>query len=207
MKALSLSLIHNRFVIAIAIIMASILIGMQFRVSSQGDMSATYPKGFRGGTCTIETDHLLIGYSGYFIPKDYETPEDALSAMTVPIVCKKVPNPGTLNITIDLLYPETARNEPITLRLVKTDKDTEKELLFIPSQQYQSGAITQVLAFDEEGQYILYLGRDQSKQANSDIAIPIKVGTEWWEKFTIYWPLAFIFAAAFFFYNLRKIFD
>jgi hypothetical protein len=207
MKALSFSLIHNRFVAVIAIVMVSILIGMQFRVSSQGDMSATYPKGFRGGTCTIETDHLLIGYSGYFIPKDYEIPEDALSAMTVPIVCEKVPNPGTLNITIDLLYPEIARDEPITLRLVKTNKDTENELLFIPSQRYPSGAITQVLAFDEEGQYILYLGRDQTKQANFEIAIPIKVGTEWWEKFTTYWPLAFIFAAAIFFYNIRKIFD
>lgn len=207
MKILSFLPINNRIMTFIGIVTMSILIGMQFRVSSQGEMSATYPKGFRGGTCTIESEHLLVGYSGYFIPRDYETPKDALSAMTVPIVCEKVPNPGTLNITIDLLYPETVRHEPITLRLIKTDQETEQELLFIPSQRYQSGMITQALAFDEEGQYTLYLGGEQSKQTNFEIAIPIKVGTEWWEKLTVYWPLALIVAAACFFYNFRRIFD
>ena len=78
----NLSIHTRRLMIAISTLMVIILIGMQFHVSSQGDMSETYPKGFRGGTCTIESDTLLIGYSAYFIPKDYEIPQDALSAVS-----------------------------------------------------------------------------------------------------------------------------
>lgn len=102
----NLSIHTRRLMIAISTLMVIILIGMQFHVSSQGDMSETYPKGFRGGTCTIESDTLLIGYSAYFIPKDYEIPQDALSAMSVPILCGKVPSPGILSITIDLVRSE-----------------------------------------------------------------------------------------------------
>lgn len=115
----NLSIHTRRLMIAISTLMVIILIGMQFHVSSQGDMSETYPKGFRGGTCTIESDTLLIGYSAYFIPKDYEIPQDALSAMSVPILCGKVPSPGILSITIDLLYPVSVRERSVALSLFR----------------------------------------------------------------------------------------
>ena len=80
-------------------------IGLQFHVSSQGGMSNTYPKGFRGGTCTIGSESVVIGYSGYFIPGDYAIPENATSAMSVPVLCGKIPGPGTVDVAIDLLAP------------------------------------------------------------------------------------------------------
>jgi hypothetical protein len=99
----------------IATLAVMLLVGTQFQVSSQGDSSATYPKGFRGGTCTVQSDALLVGYSAYFIPADYAIPENAISAVSVPVLCGKVPKPGTLGVTIDLLYPESARNRPLAL--------------------------------------------------------------------------------------------
>ena len=48
--------------------------GMLYQASSQGDFADTYPKGFRGGACTVETNSLTIGYSGYYLPDDYESP-------------------------------------------------------------------------------------------------------------------------------------
>ena len=135
----NLSIHTRRLMIAISTLMVIILIGMQFHVSSQGDMSETYPKGFRGGTCTIESDTLLIGYSAYFIPKDYEIPQDALSAMSVPILCGKVPSPGILSITIDLLYPVSVRERSVALSLFReADGKLGKALVSIKTKNYHS---------------------------------------------------------------------
>ena len=60
--------------IVIGMLAVMVFTGIQLHVSGQGDLSETYPKGFRGGTCTIESDTLLIGYSAYFIPADYAIP-------------------------------------------------------------------------------------------------------------------------------------
>src|SRR5690606_23823012 len=120
-----------------------VLIGMQFHVNSQGSISDTYPKGFRGGTCTIESDTLLIGYSAYLIPADYTIPEDAMSAISiVPILCGKVPGPGLLSITIDLLYPVSIREQPVAISLARKEGEKIMEpLLSIPARNYQSGII------------------------------------------------------------------
>ena len=126
--------------------------GAQFHVSSQGDRSSTYPKGYRGGTCTIETEALMVGYSAYFIPNDYEIPDDPSSAKQVPVLCGKVPSPGTLNVTLDLLHPESARYAPLGLRLVRlSEQNTEHELLSVPPQAYRSGTLTQAFKFDAQG--------------------------------------------------------
>ena len=119
--------------IGIGTLMVMIFVGTQFQVSSQGDSSATYPKGFRGGTCTIESDVLLVGYSAYFIPANYAVPKDAISAVSVPVLCGKVPNPGTLGVTIDLLYPESARQWPLALSLVRMGRMRRKKQ-FYPSR-------------------------------------------------------------------------
>jgi hypothetical protein len=101
----NLSLRARLLLIAIGTLAVMLFVGTQFQVSSQGDSSSTYPKGFRGGTCTIESEALLVGYSAYFIPIDYAIPEDAISAMSVPVLCGKVPKPGTLGVTIDCSTP------------------------------------------------------------------------------------------------------
>ena len=142
----------RKFPIAIwvGIIAVFIAFGTLYRTSSQGDLSETYPKGFRGGACTIETEALTIGYSGYYLPRDYESSEDPIRSPYVPVQCGKVPEPATLNISIDLLYPESARDFMLGLRLVQVkmdEKENQKahEILSIPAQQHQSGVIT--LAF------------------------------------------------------------
>ncbi len=65
----NLSIAMQRFILLTGFVTAVVVIGLQFHVSSQDDMSGTYPKGFRVGTSTIESDALLIGYWGYFIQK------------------------------------------------------------------------------------------------------------------------------------------
>jgi hypothetical protein len=171
-----------------------VAVGAQFHVSSQGDRSSTYPKGYRGGTCTIETEALLVGYSAYFIPSDYEIPNDPTSAKAVPVLCGKVPSPGTLNVTLDLLYPESARYVPLALRLVKlSDKNGEQELLSIPPQMYESGTLTQAFKFDSVGQYALYLDGKRPAGTEFKLQIPIKVGTDWKDYAARYWPQALVF--------------
>jgi hypothetical protein len=204
----NLSIYSRRFMIAISTLMGIILIGMQFHVSSQGDMSETYPKGFRGGTCTIESDTLLIGYSAYFIPKDYEIPQDALSAMSVPILCGKVPSPGILNITIDLLYPVSMRERSVALSLFREiDGKLGKALLSIPAKNYHSGSISHEIHIDEPGEYVLHLSGVDENQPDSRLVIPITVGSRWYEGIVQLWPLLLLCAAAVSFYNFRRLID
>lgn len=192
----------------IGILTSVILIGMQFYVSSQGDMSETYPKGFRGGTCTIESDTLLIGYSAYFIPHNYEMPEDALSAMSVPILCGKVPSPGLLSITIDLLYPVSAREQPVALSLFrKVNEKLDQPLLSIPASNYHSGIISQEIRIDEPGEYVLHLLGADEHQTDFKLEIPITVGTKWYETVIQFWPLLLLCIVAAFIHNFRRIID
>jgi hypothetical protein len=137
-----------RLLVVTGFVALMVAVGTQFHVSSQGDRSSTYPKGYRGGTCTIETETLLVGYSAYFIPSDYEIPDDPTSAKAVPVLCGKVPSPGTLNVTLDLLYPESARYRRCTnlglslrhsslIRLGNTPSISTVNVPLVPSSSYR----------------------------------------------------------------------
>ena len=196
----------RRFLILIGSLAVIVAVGLQFHVSSQGDQSNTYPKGFRGGTCTIESDSLVIGYSGYFIPGDYEIPEDATGAMSVPVLCGKIPSPGTLDVTIDLLYPESAREWPLAMKLAKMEGSAPSNtLLTIPPRTYESGIITQVLRIAEMGEYRLYLSGKDGNQADFTLEIPIRVGTPWYEGIVQFWPMLLLIVAAIFYQVFRKL--
>lgn len=204
----NLSIHTRRLLIVTGILISTVVIGMQFHVSSQGDNSETYPKGFRGGTCTIESETLLIGYSTYFIPHDYEIPEDPLSAMPVPILCGKVPSPGMLSITIDLLYPVSVREQPVALSLFKeTDGEPAQALLSIPARNYTSGIINQDIYIDKPGEYVMHLSGINEHQADFKLDIPITVGTKWYESFVQFWPLLLLIVVAVFLSNLKRIID
>lgn len=155
-----------------------------YKTSSQGDMSETYPKGFRGGACTIETEALTIGYSGYYLPEGNEAPKDTIRSAYVPIQCGKVPEPATVNISIDLLYPETARDFILGQRLVKVEileneREKEIEILSIPAQRHSSGVITQAFKLSEPGQYMLYLDGNDDQNSIIQLKVPLKVGLDW----------------------------
>lgn len=171
----------------IGVLAVFVLFGMLYRASSQGDFSDTYPKGFRGGACTIETEDLIIGYSGYYLPVDYEGSRDPMRSPYVPIQCGRVPEPAMLNISIDLLYPESARDFLFTQRLVRLetigDQTKEHEVLVIPAQPYRSGVITQALRLNEAGRYILYLHGATPEQRMIQVAVPLKVGADWNDHF------------------------
>mgnify|MGYP001166018739 CR=1 FL=1 len=176
----------RKFPIAIwvGVIAAFIAFGTLYRTSSQGDSSETYPKGFRGGACTIETKALIIGYSGYYLPEDYESSEDTIRSPYVPVQCGKVPEPATLNISIDLLYPESARDFLLGLRLVQIEMDEnenqkEHEMLSVPAQQHLSGVITLAFKLREPGQYILYLNGKNTEDTGLQVEIPLQVGLNW----------------------------
>lgn len=172
-----------QFAFLIAVLSVFIAFGLLYRTSSQGDMSETYPKGFRGGACTIESEMLIIGYSGYYLPEDYQSPDD-LRSPHVPVQCGKIPEPASLNISIDLLYPESARDYSLALRLVKLEAD-EKEnqrehpIMSVPARQHPSGVITVAFKLSELGQYILYLEGKNTENADLQVKIPMQVGLDW----------------------------
>lgn len=172
----------SQLVILITLVAVFIAFGALYRASSQGDSSDTYPKGFRGGACTIETSALTIGYSGYFLPDNYAAPADTIRSPHIPIQCGKIPGTGVLDITIDLLYPETARNIPLALRLVQVEmideKRKEQEVSAIPPHIHPAGVITQTLKLNEAGQYILYIDG-----SDLQVEVPIKVGFDWKDHF------------------------
>jgi hypothetical protein len=202
----NLSIGMRRFLILTGTLLVIVAVGLQFHVSSQGDQSNTYPKGFRGGTCTIESGSLVVGYSGYFIPGDYEIPENANSAMSVPVLCGKIPAPGTLDVTIDLLYPESAREWALAMRLVKIEGGTpSKTLVTIPAGVYETGTITQALRIGEMGEYRLYLSGEDENRADFTLEIPITVGTLWYENVAQFWPLLLLIVAAIVFHIFRKL--
>ncbi|ODT82362.1 MAG: hypothetical protein ABS69_05255 [Nitrosomonadales bacterium SCN 54-20] len=196
----------RRFLILAGSLAVIVTVGLQFHVSSQGDQSNTYPKGFRGGTCTIESASLVIGYSGYFIPGDYEIPEDATGAMSVPVLCGKIPSPGILDVTIDLLYPESAREWPLAMRLAKMESGMPvKTLTTVPSKTYETGIITHVLNMVEAGEYRLYLYGKDGNQADFTLEIPIIVGTVWYDGLPQLWPLFLLIAGAILYRIFRKL--
>lgn len=172
----------SQLVILITLVAVFIAFGALYRASSQGDSSDTYPKGFRGGACTIETSALTIGYSGYFLSDNYAAPADTIRSPHIPIQCGKIPGTGVLDITIDLLYPETARNIPLALRLVQVEmideKRKEQEVSAIPPHIHPAGVITQTLKLNEAGQYILYIDG-----SDLQVEVPIKVGFDWKDHF------------------------
>ena len=162
--------------------------GMLYQASSQGDFADTYPKGFRGGACTVETNSLTIGYSGYYLPDDYESPGNTIRSPFMPVQCGKIPEPGTINISIDLLYPESARDTPLALRLVKVEfdeKDTpqESEVFSLAAKPHQSGVITQSIKLSELGQYFLYLDGTHADNTPVQVKVPLNVGLHWKDHF------------------------
>ena len=172
-----------QFALLIAVISVFIAFGLLYRTSSQGDLSETYPKGFRGGACTIESEMLIIGYSGYYLPEDYQSPDD-LRSPHVPVQCGKIPEPASLNISIDLLYPESARDFSLALRLVKLEIDEkenqrEQPIMSVPARQHPSGVITVAFKLSELGQYVLYLEGKNTENADLQVKIPMQVGLDW----------------------------
>lgn len=182
-----LSLRQQQFAILLGIIVVFITFSAFYRTSSQGDLSETYPKGFRGGACTIETNALTIGYSGYYLPESYETPKDTIRSAYVPIQCGRVPEPATLNISIDLLYPESAREFQLRQRLIKVEfidnKEEELDILITPAKRHPSGVITQAFKLSEPGQYAIYLEGQNDQDIAVQLKVPLKVGFSWKDHF------------------------
>lgn len=180
----------QQYLIGTGLIGLFVLVGIMLGTSSQGDYSDTYPKGFRGTTCTIEAETMTVGYSSYYMPDEYEISADEPRTPYIPVQCNHIPKPGMLNISIDLLYPESSRNIPFAIHLVKLveitgEKDNKEEtfeihdILSVPEQTYPAGVITQAFRLDETGLYRLHLdGKDMAKK-HYHVQIPIKVGTDW----------------------------
>ncbi len=174
-----------QFIIGVGAFVAFMVFGAFLRVNSQGDTTESYPKGFRGNTCTVETETLIIGYSSYYLPGNNEKVSGADHRTAhMPVQCGKIPKPGMFNIAIDLLYPRASRDVPFSLRLFKLvwidDKSTEEiEVLSIPAQAYSSGVITHSFKLDEEGQYFVYLEGKGLDNVDYHLQVPITVGHNW----------------------------
>ncbi|SES63885.1 hypothetical protein SAMN05216326_10177 [Nitrosomonas marina] len=163
---------------------AFIALGALLQVSSQGDSSDTYPKGFRGNTCTVETETLTIGYSSYYLSDEYEISEDEPRTPYIPVQCGKIPQPGMLNISIDLLHPDSSRNVPLAMRLAKLvyvadETVEEREILSVPARPHPSGVITHAFRLDEIGHYVIYLDGTSPENIHYLVRVPVIVGHDW----------------------------
>ncbi len=175
---------RQQFVVGVSIIVVFIMFGAFLGTSTQGDSAETYPKGFRGNTCTIESETLIIGYSNYYLTSDFKGIEGEIRTPYMPVQCDRIPEPGMLNIAIDILHPDSVRDVPLALRLVKIsaiDEDAfeEHEVLSIPAQTYPSGVITQAFRLDEIGHYIVYLDGTSPENIQYLAQVPISVGHDW----------------------------
>ena len=107
-----------------------------------------------------------------------------------------MPDPGILDISIDLLYPESIRDIPLALRLVKIDDESENaggnqdkafvkevEMLDIPAQKHASGVMTHTLKLTDLGYYAIYLIGKGADDKEFTIKIPLKVGQDWKDHF------------------------
>jgi len=173
-----------QLIIGISVIVTFIMVGIFLGTSSQGDSSETYPKGFRGNTCTIETETLTVGYSSYYLTGDYQGIEGEIRTPYMPVQCNRIPQPGMLNIAIDLLHPDSVRDVPLALRLVKInvfddEMFEEQDILSIPPQTYPSGVITQAFRLDEIGYYIVYLDGASPENVQYLVRVPVTVGHDW----------------------------
>ncbi len=173
-----------QYFIGIGILGAFIIFGMLLQVSSQGDSAESYPKGFRGNTCTIETEALIIGYSSYYFPNNYEISGADPRMAYIPVQCGKIPDPSMFNISIDLLHPRESRDASFMLRLVKLtwiddENVKEVELLTIPTQTYPDGVITQTFKLDDTGEYLVYLEGSGPNNTDYHLQVPITVGQDW----------------------------
>jgi hypothetical protein len=111
-----------------------------------------------------------------------------------------------LDVTIDLLYPESAREWPLTMRFAKMEGGTQaKTLLEVPSRVYEAGTVTRVLRIGEMGEYRLYLSGKDGNQTDFTLEIPITVGTPWYEGIAQLWPMLVLIAAAIIFHIFRKL--
>jgi len=139
---------------------------------------------------------MTIGYSGYYLSSDYEIPENAIRTPNLAIQCGKMPGTGTLDISIDLLYPESIRDVPLALRLVKINNQDDQEvsnknktsvqeleLLTIPAQTHAAGVITHTLKLTELGYYTIYLSGQNESNKEFSTKIPLKVGQDWKDHF------------------------
>jgi len=192
----------QQFLIVILLIGLFVTAGIMLSTSSQGDFSDSYPKGFRDSTCTLEAETMTVGYSSYYLPDEYEVSADEPRTPYIPVQCNHIPKPGMLNITIDLLYPESSREIPFALRLVKltalesSPEDDSREsdsyeihdILFVPEQTYAAGVITQALRLDETGLYRIHLDGKTSPDTHYHVKIPIKVGTDWKDELRNFTP-------------------
>ena len=129
-----------------------------------------------------------------------------MKAMPVPTLCNKMASPGRLDIMIDLLYPETARQWPIVLTLTKMEASKpSKTLLTIPAKTYEAGTISQILSIGETGEFQLSLSGQDDRQAVFTLEISITVGMRWYDGMIQFWPMIAMLGAVIFFITLKRL--
>ncbi|MDO8348256.1 MAG: hypothetical protein Q7S85_10210 [Rugosibacter sp.] len=123
------------------------------------------------GNCVIETGTYPVEFAAYPLPGPGENPNAEVHPH-----CDHIPKPGQVRLLVDLVKPEE-REMPLTLRLVKMEGSTEKELLSVPEKIYATGFAAIETALEQEGQYALLLDfAKTASTAEGHIRIPLHVG-------------------------------
>jgi len=124
------------------------------------------------GGCTIETGPFPLGFSIYQLAE----PGKETTGLDEHPHCDHIPTPGRVRLGIDFTTNEP-REMPLTLRLVKKDGASEKEIVVVPSQLYSSGVATMETRLDQLGQYELQLDfAPGGKMPATQFRLPIHVG-------------------------------
>ncbi|MBI5860587.1 MAG: hypothetical protein HZB64_00130 [Rhodocyclales bacterium] len=123
------------------------------------------------GNCVIETGTYPVEFAAYPLPGPGENPNAEVHPH-----CDHIPKSGQVRLLVDLVKPEE-REMPLTLRLVKMEGSTEKELLSVPEKIYATGFAAIETALEQEGQYALLLDfAKTASTAEGHIRIPLHVG-------------------------------
>jgi hypothetical protein len=124
------------------------------------------------GGCSIETGPFPLGLSIYQLA---ESRKETMGPVEHPH-CDHIPTPGRVRMSIDFSTYEP-REMPLTLRLVRKDGASEKEIDQTPSKIYSSGIATMETRLDQVGEYEFQLDfASGGKMPATQFRLPIHVG-------------------------------
>ena len=110
---------RQRLLIIMVMLMSIVVIGMQFHVSSQGICQKLIPRVFVVVPVRSHPIHCWSAIQLILFPMITRYRLMRWARCPFRSVCGKVPSPGLLSITIDLLHPISMREQHVALSLFK----------------------------------------------------------------------------------------
>ena len=142
------------------------------------------------GCHTMQNNHD-VHYTAYLIPSG------AGQSLLLEWLCEKVPSPGLLRATIDLM-DDNGREIPVAVTLVQISADDAAQgakLLELPPKIYPAGSIEIDHEIKTSGRYEFQIGFGKNPLADELVKIPFSVG-EGGAEASLLWQILLVAALA-----------